>query len=73
MSSVKRKQRKRGSRVGSCQTDSMTADTNPPVETEASSSNDHCGSSPAGSTNEPARESGSLLLRASARRRRHSG
>ncbi|KRY51178.1 hypothetical protein T03_1394 [Trichinella britovi] len=73
MSSVKCKQRKRGSRVGSCQTNSMTADTNPSVKTEASSSNDHCGSSPAGSTNEPARGSGSLLLRASAHRRRHSG
>ncbi|KRZ70685.1 hypothetical protein T10_11394 [Trichinella papuae] len=57
---TKRELGKRGGRAGSSRTDNMDAETNPQVDTGASSLSDDGGSSPVEATNEPARESGSL-------------
>ncbi|KRZ71038.1 hypothetical protein T10_8624 [Trichinella papuae] len=57
---TKRELGKWGGRGGSSRTDNTAAETNPQVDTGASSLSDDRGSSPVEATNEPARESGSL-------------
>ncbi|KRY31000.1 hypothetical protein T01_10697 [Trichinella spiralis] len=54
MSPAKRELRKSGSNAGSSQTDSMSAQTNPPVRNDASSSSEDHDSCPVGTMDESA-------------------
>ncbi|KRZ05153.1 hypothetical protein T11_13695 [Trichinella zimbabwensis] len=59
---TKRELGKRSGRAGSSRTDNVDAETNPQVDTGASSLSDDRGNSPVEAANEPARESGSLQM-----------